>query len=79
MQWLAPGLLALIGIHAPRLGIPVWVKDNMETLKYLGRETLARWHWWGHESTNWAGCDLRLDNKFPSFKYTINIEKMSLN
>ena len=52
IQWQAPVPLALLGIHAPRLGITFWVKDNMETLKSLGRETLARLHWRGHESPN---------------------------
>ncbi len=79
IQWQAPLPMAMLGIHAPRLGITYWVKDKMETLKYLGRETLARWHWWGHESTNWAGCDLRLDNKSPTFKYTLTIDKISRN
>lgn len=79
IQWQAPLPMATLGIHAPRMGVTFWVKDKMETLKYLGRETLARWHWWGHESTNWAGCDLRLENKLPTFKYTITIDKVSQN
>ncbi|MCA9734138.1 MAG: hypothetical protein H6696_10875 [Deferribacteres bacterium] len=74
IQWQAPIPMAMLGIHAPRLGITFWVRDNMETLKYLGRETLARWHWYGHESTNWAGCELRLDNKKPTFQYFIKLD-----
>ncbi|KAA3619632.1 MAG: hypothetical protein DWQ05_02600 [Calditrichaeota bacterium] len=77
IQWQTPVPMAMLGVHAPRLGITFWIKDNMETLKYLGRETLARWHWYGHVSTNWAGCDLRLDKKFSTYKYQISIEKKS--
>ncbi|KAA3663103.1 MAG: hypothetical protein DWQ10_00845 [Calditrichaeota bacterium] len=79
IQWQAPIPMAMLGIHAPRLGITFWVKDNMETLKFLGRETLARWHWYGHESTNWAGCELRLDNKKHMFKYQIKIDDIINN
>lgn len=63
-----------VGLVAPGLDATVWITADFMWTKFLGREILSRWKWYGHAAVDWAGCSILIDKPIRKFHYSIQLQ-----
>ncbi|MDQ7053293.1 MAG: hypothetical protein Q9P14_10510 [candidate division KSB1 bacterium] len=74
LNWqLAPS--GLVGLVSPKLGLTMWVQCNDTWDRFLGREVLSSWKWYGHIESDWTGCVIHVEKMPARFQYTLFFQK----
>ncbi len=74
LNWqLAPS--GLVGLVSSKLNLILWVQCDDTWDRFLGREVLSSWKWYGHTSSNWAGYVIGVPKIPAIFQYTVFFKK----